>query len=124
MGGTSGSCGTLLGELVALARTLPVELNSWVAGIGAKYICASLRITAVVASGAPLYGMCTMLILASCLEISADRYEVVATPAEEKLSWPGFSFASVMKSLSVLAANSGGMIATSGTDATRATPAK
>src|ERR1700745_2600235 len=114
MVGTSGSCGTRLAELMAIARTLPVELSSWVAGIGAKYICASLRITAVVASGAPLYGMCTMLILASCLKISADRYEVLATPAEEKLSWPGFSFASVMKSFSVLAANSGGTIATRG----------
>ena len=80
--------------------------------------------TAVVASGAPLYGTCTMLILASCLKISAERYEVLATPAEEKLSWPGFSFASVMKSLSVLPGKSGGTIATSGTEATRETPAK
>ena len=60
-----------------------------------------------------------MLILASCFRISADRYEVLAIPAEEKLSWPGFSFASAMKSFSVLPGKSGGTIATSGTAATR-----
>ena len=76
-------------------------------------------ITAVMASGAPLNGTCTMLILASCLKNSAGDDEVLATPAEEKLSWPGFSLASAMKSFSVLAGKSGGTIATSGTATTR-----
>src|SRR4029079_8913482 len=59
-----------------------------------------------------------------CFRISADRYEVLAIPAEEKLSWPGFSFAAAMKSFSVFPGKSGGTIATSGTAATRETPAK
>ncbi len=93
MVGTSGNCGTRLAELMPIALTLPLEPSSCAVGIGAIYICTSLRMTAVTASGAPLKGTCTMLILASCLKISAERYDVLATPAEEKLSWPGFSLA-------------------------------
>src|ERR1700687_5994902 len=54
MVGISGSWGTRLAELIAIALTLPVALRSLVAGIGAMYNCASPRMTAVVASGAPL----------------------------------------------------------------------
>src|SRR5882762_10486023 len=104
--GTSGSWGARLSELIAIARTLPAVLSSRALGIGAKNICTSPRITAVVASGTPLYGTCTMLILACCRKISADRKEVLAIPAEEKLSLPGEALARAMNSLSVLAGRS------------------
>src|ERR1700704_4199431 len=54
MVGTSGNWGTRCAELIAIALTLPEALRSLVAGIGAMYSCASPRMTAVVASGAPL----------------------------------------------------------------------
>ena len=49
---------------------------------------------------------------------------MLATPAEEKLSLPGFFCASSMNSLSVLAGKSAGTIAATGADATMLTPAK
>ena len=65
-----------------------------------------------------------MLIFAVCLKISADRNVVLATPADEKLSLPGFFCASAMNSFSVLAGESGGTTAASGADATTLMPAK
>src|SRR5215470_18418270 len=124
MVGTFGSWAARLAELMATGKTLLVELSSTVAGIGAKYIWTSPRTTAVVASGAPRNGTWTILILACCLKISAERKDVLATPAEEKLSVPGFCFARSTNSFSVFAGKSGGTIATSGTDATWLTPAK
>src|SRR5262249_49406527 len=124
MVGTSGSWAARLPELMATARTLLVDLSSTVFGIGAKYICTSPRTTAVVASGAPRNATWTMLILGCCRKISADRKDVLATPAEEKLSAPGFCFARSTNSFSVFAGESGGTIATSGTDANWLTPAK
>ena len=44
-----------------------------------------------------------MSIFATCLNTSPARYEVLAVPAEEKLSAPGFCRASAMKSEMVLA---------------------
>src|SRR4051795_5572889 len=101
MVGTFGNCGTRLAELIASACTLPVTLRSVDDGIGAKYICTSPRTTAVTASGAPRNGTCWILIFACCRKISAERNDVLATPAEEKLSVPGFCCAIVTKSLRV-----------------------
>ena len=56
--------------------------------------------------------------------ISAERNDVEATPAEEKLSCPGLSFAICRNSFSDLAGKSGGTIITIGTAATWLTPAK
>src|SRR4029079_6526199 len=53
-GGTFGSWGARLAELMAIARTLPASLSSFALGMGAKYIWTSPRITALVASGTPL----------------------------------------------------------------------
>jgi len=69
---------------------------------GAKYICASPRITAVTASGALRNGTWTMLMPAA-LRNSAPAIDVVlARPGEEKLSLPGSFFARSMTSCSVL----------------------
>ena len=65
-----------------------------------------------------------MLSFASCRMISAARNVVLATPADEKLSLPGFFCASAMNSFSVLAGESGGTTAATGADATTLTPAK
>src|SRR4029078_1726709 len=65
-----------------------------------------------------------MLILAPCLKISADKNEGLATPADEKFSFPGCSVASATNSFSVLGGKSVGTIATSGTEAMTVTPAK
>ena len=56
--------------------------------------------------------------------ISAERYEVLATPADEKFIVPGFSFAIARNSRSVWAGKLGGTIMTIGTVATWVTPAK
>ena len=74
---------------------------------GAKYICASPRITAVTASGALLNGTCTMLMPAALRNRAPAMNVVLARPGEEKLSLPGFSLASSMNSFSVLGRRAG-----------------
>jgi hypothetical protein len=68
--------------------------------------------------------MWTISIFATCLNTSPARYDVLAVPAEEKLSVPGFCRASAMKSETVLAGNSSGTTRAAGTDVVCVTPAK
>src|SRR5215510_14717753 len=63
---------TLLAGTSSCAEVI-VTMKSW----------ASPRMSAARASGAPLWGMCWMAILASCLKISVERYVVLATPVDQ-----------------------------------------
>src|SRR5688572_12234775 len=87
----------------AIAITLPASAISFERLTGAKYKCALPWITAVTASGALLYGTCTMLIPALLRNSAPAMNVVLARPGDEKFSVPGFSFASAMISFRFLA---------------------
>lgn len=55
----------------------------------------------------PLYGTCTTSIAAIALNSSPAKCVPLPTPAEEKLSWPGFAFAITSISFTDFAANDG-----------------
>ena len=64
-------------------------------------------ITSVSDSGMPLNGMCTTSMPALCLNISPAKCVPLPLPAEEKLIWPGFAFASAIRSCTVLTLSDG-----------------
>jgi len=82
MVGTSGSWGARLSELMAMARTLPAALSSLALGMARNTFARRPDHRGGRVRHA-LVGTWTMLILAPCLKISADRNEVLATPADE-----------------------------------------
>ena len=83
--GTFGMSGMRWAVAAAIARTLPAADWSRARLTGAKYICASPRITAVTASGALLNGTCTML-MPACLRNSAPAMNVVlARPGRREI---------------------------------------
>jgi len=55
--------------------------------------CTRPVMVSVSDSGIPLKGTCTTSIPAIALNCSPAKCVPLPTPAEEKLSWPGFSFA-------------------------------
>jgi len=105
--GTCGMSGMRCAVTEAMARTRPTSAISFDRLTGAKYICPSPRTTAAMASGALLNGTCTMSIAAALRNSAPTRNVVLARPAEEKFSVPGFAFASAMISPRSLAGTPG-----------------
>src|SRR5256714_1412580 len=98
MVGVSGISGRRFAVADAIVITLPASDMSFERLIGAKYICASPRITAVTASGALLNGTWTRSTPAALRNKAPAMKVVLASPGEEKLSVPGLDFASAMRS--------------------------
>src|ERR1041384_7464990 len=103
----SGISGRRFGVAEAIVITLPASAMSFDRLIGAKYMCASPRITAVTASGALLNGTWTRLIPAALRNSAPAMKVVLARPGDEKLSVPGLDLASAMRSLRLRAGTSG-----------------
>ena len=76
------------------------------------------------ASALPLYGTCSSLTPASMLKSSPPRCEPLPRPAEPKVIWPGFAFASAIRSLTDLTGSDGCTISAPGAMVSRVIGAK
>src|SRR5256885_13594261 len=76
------------------------------------------------AGPAPLYGTCTISARARMRNSSPARCDELPTPAEAKLSVPGFAFASAISSRTVRTGVEGWTTRILGVEATRLTGAK
>src|SRR5262249_50794582 len=91
----------------AMVMTLPASDMSFDRLIGAKYMCASPRITAVTASGALLNGTCTRSTPAALRNNAPAMKVVLANPGDEKFSVPGLDLASAIRALRLRGGSSG-----------------
>ncbi len=73
-------------------------MNGWAVGIGPIIICVSPAPNAAMAGPPPLYATCVSFTPASVAKYSAARKELLPSPADEKLTAPGFAFAYLMSS--------------------------
>src|SRR6185503_2325952 len=89
-------------DAVAISFTLP-DLALLMAVVGpSKKICTTPDRWSFIASPLPLYGTCTISMLASRLNFSPLRCEVEPEPNDAKLSLPGLAFANSTSSFTLL----------------------
>ena len=86
----------------------PSRMSGTELAIGAMKSWTRPAMMSLVASGMPLYATCTISIPAACLNTSPAKWVPLPTPAEARLSWPGFDLARAMSSFIDFAASVGG----------------
>src|SRR5512143_2560908 len=124
MVGNSGSACERREVVTATGRSLPDFTCGIAAGNVANMSCTWPDNSATSAGPPPLYGTWTMSIPAIDLSISPARCDELPTPAEGKLSAPGFDFASAIRSFTVFTGDDGCTTRMLGVTATRLTGAK
>src|SRR5690348_11437945 len=105
--GTSGSISDLLRVVTASARNLPDRTCSIDAGRLSNITCTCPAIMSVSAGAFPRYGTCTISTPVATLNNSPDKCWEVPTPADAKLTFPGFAFAYAMNSATDFAGTEG-----------------
>src|SRR5688500_2406153 len=107
MVGRCGSSGERFSLVIAIARTRPGVISGCAEGMLLNEKSTSPLASAVIDGALPLYGICVMSTPILIFKSSPARCWELPLPDEEKLSLPGFFFATAMNSLTVFAGYDG-----------------